>query len=259
MSIPNLAPVTLPTVYFAGRFTEGGNVPFHDHPGTELVFMTSGTCGVRVRDQLLEGTAGTLFVLPARIPHNQESNGQVRTTYANFTVPTRVFSETPRTVAVGLGSPVAGWLAQLADFERASAPPAVRGALALAVIESINQLEQREHHHRALHPGLVKAVRRIESEVLEELTVNDLGRAADLSPSHLTALFRERFGCGPIAYQQRQRLELACRLLRNSYLAVAEVAAASGYADANYFTRLFRQAYGCSPRTWRTREHQGVA
>ncbi len=249
----------LPIVHFAGRFIGGGDVPFHGHPGTELVFVTSGRCAVRISGQLLEGAAGALFVLPAGVLHNQESRGPATTTYANFTMPTRAFSAAARTIAVGRDSPIAGWLEQLADFELTASPPAVRGALALAVIESLNHREQRESHHRELHPGLLKAVRRIETDLLEELTVKDLGRAADLSPSHLTALFRERFGCGPGAYQQRQRLALAGRLLRNSYLAVSDVASSCGYPDANYFARLFRQAFGCSPRAWRTRENQGVA
>jgi len=84
--------------------------------------------------------------------------------------------------------------------------------------------------------------------------VNDLARVAELSPSHLTALFRSHVGCGPLAFVQRQRLERACRMLRNEYVSVAETADACGYADANYFSRLFRQTYQCSPSEWRKQQ-----
>ena len=83
--------------------------------------------------------------------------------------------------------------------------------------------------------------------------MNHLARASALSASHLAALFRQHLGCAPMAWLQQQRLELACRLLRNAYLSVAEVAAACGYPDANYFARLFRQRHGCTPGAWRRR------
>ena len=93
----------------------------------------------------------------------------------------------------------------------------------------------------------------MEEDLRVELTTNDLSRVSGLSTSHLAALFRRHLGCAPMAWLQKQRLELACRLLRNASLSVAEVATACGYQDANYFTRLFRQCHGCSPRVWRQR------
>lgn len=248
----------LPVVYFADCYLGEAPVPFHEHPGTELVLLTAGKCALRIQEILFEGQAGTLFVLPAQALHNQEPRGPALTSYANFSLPRHTFNERPRTIAVGQENPLTHWLEQLADFERSPVSPLVRGSLALAVSESLNQLERRATLERILHPGLIQAIRHIETDLLEELTVNDLSRATGLSPSHLTSLFRERFACGPIAYQQQQRLELACRLLRNGNLAVAEVAASCGYADANYFSRLFRQRYGCSPRAWRLTTEQGI-
>jgi AraC family transcriptional regulator len=94
----------------------------------------------------------------------------------------------------------------------------------------------------------------MEEDLRAELTMSDLARASGLSTSHLTALFREHLGSAPMAWLQQQRLELACRLLRNGHLSVVEVAVACGYHDANYFARLFRQRHGCSPAAWRRRK-----
>lgn len=249
MSTATLAPV--PIVHFSGRFAGDRDVLFHEHAGTELVLVTSGACGVDVAGKRLDGKAGDLFVLPAKVQHNQVADGVATTVYCDVSVPAKALPETPRVITVGLNGLLHGWLEQLAQLQREPVSPAVRGGLALAVIETLNGIERREAHHRALHPGLVRALRRIETDLLEEMTVADLARSAGLSQSHLTALFRERFACGPLAYLQRQRLELACRLLRNDYLSIADVAASCGYADANYFARLFRQTFDCSPRTWR--------
>jgi transcriptional regulator GlxA family with amidase domain len=142
-------------------------------------------------------------------------------------------------------------MAELVELVRREAP-AVPG-LALAVVQTIAAQEQRARRDDALHPALAATLRRIDDDLLEPRPVVDLARAARLSPSHLTALFRARFGCGVAAYRQQRRLALAARLLADPYLAVAEVAAACGYADGNLFARRFRAHHGCSPSAWRAR------
>ena len=99
--------------------------------------------------------------------------------------------------------------------------------------------------------AVIEATRFLERNLVDAVTVGDLARLVDLSPSHLTALFRAHLGCPPLKYQQRLRLALARKLLRDSYLRVGEVAAACGYADPNYFIRVFRAAAGVTPSRWR--------
>jgi AraC-like DNA-binding protein len=225
----------------------------HQHDGIELVLVLRGRCRIRVGDQALSAGPGELFVLPAKVPHDQDDQGEVETLYVEFTAPTRLFSERPRVLPAPPGGLTATWVRQLVALDREPVPPQVRSGLALALVAHLNHLEQRDEAHRAMPPGVVAALRLMEEDLTAALTVDDLARASGLSASHLAALFRRHLGCAPMAWLQQQRLELACRLLRNAYLSVAEVAAACGYQDANYFARLFRQAHGCSPRAWRQR------
>jgi transcriptional regulator GlxA family with amidase domain len=78
---------------------------------------------------------------------------------------------------------------------------------------------------------------------------------AGVSPSHLRALFHRHLAVSPSEHQVRLRLDLAAKLLRSSYLSMAEVAAAVGWQDANYFARRFAQFHGKRPRAWR-QEHR---
>jgi AraC-like DNA-binding protein/mannose-6-phosphate isomerase-like protein (cupin superfamily) len=254
MRTPLLSPV--PAVRFAGRYRGANGVDFHQHPGVEVILVTHGQCSVELRPargptQHLAATAGEAFVIPADTAHNQLDVGEVRTTYATFTLPPRRFSAQARVIPLALGTPAAGWIEELADFQRSELPTDVRDGLGLALLAVLDHHEHRAQAQGAWHPGLAKALQRIDDDLLEELTVADLARSAGLSTSHLTALFRTSVGCGPLAWQQQQRLALACRLLGNAYLTVAEVGASCGYPDANYFARLFRQRHGCSPSAWR--------
>jgi AraC-like DNA-binding protein len=247
-----LAPV--PAVTFANRYQGSQGVVMHQHDGIELVLVLRGRCRIHVGDQALAAGAGELFVLPARVPHDQEDHGEVETLYVEFTAPARQFSERPRVLPVPLGSWAATWIKQLVALDREPVPPPVRSGLALALVAHLNHLESRDEAHRAMPPGVVAALRLMEEDLRADLAMDDLARASGLSASHLAALFRRHLGCAPMAWLQRQRLELACRLLRNAYMSVAEVAAACGYQDANYFARLFRQCRGCSPNAWRRRK-----
>jgi AraC-like DNA-binding protein len=47
------------------------------------------------------------------------------------------------------------------------------------------------------------------------------------------------------------RLNHAKRLLRETSLPIAEVAAASGYSEVSYFGRRFRIEVGCTPSEYR--------
>jgi transcriptional regulator GlxA family with amidase domain len=97
-------------------------------------------------------------------------------------------------------------------------------------------------------------VRHLHERCAEPVAIDHLAEIAGLSASHLQALFRRRFGCGAHRYQAQLRVERACALLMNPYLAIEAVAERCGFADANYFARVFRAATGASPRAWRKRK-----
>ena len=74
------------------------------------------------------------------------------------------------------------------------------------------------------------------------------------SADYCIKLFRQEFGVTPYEYQIRNKMEMACRLLRDTVLPVAQIGASLGYTDAGYFSGLFRQRCGMSPREYRKRK-----
>jgi AraC-like DNA-binding protein len=73
----------------------------------------------------------------------------------------------------------------------------------------------------------------------------------------LARQFRRRYGTSPHHYLVMRRLERARLLIRQGE-ALAEAAAASGFADQSHMTRHFRKAYGQSPGRWRAMQVGGV-
>ena len=63
--------------------------------------------------------------------------------------------------------------------------------------------------------------------------------------------FKAATGSTLIEYLQNLRIEEAKRLLESGPMAVDEISAAVGYADASFFRRLFKRLTGLSPRQYR--------
>ncbi|MBI3515265.1 MAG: AraC family transcriptional regulator [Proteobacteria bacterium] len=61
--------------------------------------------------------------------------------------------------------------------------------------------------------------------------------------------FRAGLGTSPYRYLVMRRLDRVRRLMRSD-VPLAEVAAASGFADQSHMTRQFKRAYGMSPGRW---------
>ena len=94
-------------------------------------------------------------------------------------------------------------------------------------------------------------LRYIELHLREDIPVSTLARIAGLHPHYFISRFKSHFGCPPIRYIRRRRLENAKNLLRATDLPVGEVGDASGFRDPFYFSRFFKKETGFSPTSFR--------
>jgi AraC-like DNA-binding protein len=95
-----------------------------------------------------------------------------------------------------------------------------------------------------------RAVKRVkdclESRYVENLTLEELARIANLSPFHLIRVFRKEVGLPPHAYQTRLRLNHAKALLAQD-ATIGEAALGAGFFDQSHFTNHFRKVFGYPP------------
>jgi AraC family transcriptional regulator, alkane utilization regulator len=82
-------------------------------------------------------------------------------------------------------------------------------------------------------------------------TVEDLAVSAGISRAALAKKFADLVGETPMQYLAGWRMHLARRILRESNIGVAELAARVGYESEAAFSRAFRRAVGMPPATWR--------
>ncbi|MGE4292113.1 MAG: AraC family ligand binding domain-containing protein [Desulfovibrio sp.] len=115
-------------------------------------------------------------------------------------------------------------------------------------------------HHaesRTVRPGSCQepeAVRRVrallEERHAEDLGLDELARAAELSPFHLARVFCRSVGLPPHAYLTQVRVRRARELLAGPQ-SLADIAACVGFADQSHLTRHFKRIVGLPPGRWR--------
>ncbi|WP_337101108.1 AraC family transcriptional regulator [Paenibacillus sp. YIM B09110] len=85
----------------------------------------------------------------------------------------------------------------------------------------------------------------------ESLTVEDMARRANLSPSRFRTVFKQQFGQPPHQYLLQLRLRHACELLEQTDYPLHTVADYCGFADLHHFAKSFKGEIGQAPGAYR--------
>ncbi|MBB3360484.1 MULTISPECIES: helix-turn-helix domain-containing protein [unclassified Novosphingobium] len=102
-----------------------------------------------------------------------------------------------------------------------------------------------------LQPSQIARVRALVAEKMEApISVDDLARAANLSPIHFARQFKRSTGRAPYQYIIEQRVERARDLLRGD-LPIAEIAVRCGFTHQEHLTRIFGRTTGVTPAAYR--------
>ena len=115
----------------------------------------------------------------------------------------------------------------------------------------IGQYDPVEHSNQILNPHLKKAVIYIENNYCQAITLEAVVKAASLSHSTLTQLFKNELDMTPIEYVWHHRLTVAKKFLSFTNLPIKDIALRCGFKTTQHFSRRFEGHYGCNPTSFR--------
>jgi AraC-like DNA-binding protein len=143
-------------------------------------------------------------------------------------------------------------LSSTLNDERDSAEDSLSRAAALLQTVEAPRMPETQELKGGLAPWQVRKVTaHIESNLDRSLRSCDLAKLVRLSPAHFSRTFRNSFGCSPLEYVTRRRMERAQGLMLSTDAPLSRIALDCGLADQAHFSRLFRRVAGESPRAWR--------
>lgn len=94
---------------------------------------------------------------------------------------------------------------------------------------------------------------RLQHNLSESLNVEALAQQVNLSSRQLSRRFKSVCGRTMGEYQQQLRCLEAKNLLKNTDMAIADIAMSVGYTDLSYFGRIFQRYCGQSPNAYRNK------
>jgi AraC-like DNA-binding protein/quercetin dioxygenase-like cupin family protein len=107
--------------------------------------------------------------------------------------------------------------------------------------------------HRQQADRLARLFEFVRVNYADKISVEQATQLVHMSQAQFMKVFKKVSGMTFVAHVTRVRINNALRLLRETDLTIAEIAAKTGFSDQSYFDRRFRQAFNKSPREWRKR------
>ncbi|MGQ4807145.1 HTH-type transcriptional activator RhaR [Candidatus Entotheonellaceae bacterium PAL068K] len=104
---------------------------------------------------------------------------------------------------------------------------------------------------RAHRAQIARAVDLIHGCFQDDLSLDDLARAAAMSRYHFLRCFKAQVGITPYAYLLQVRLQTAATLLQSSCHSITDIASMCGFVSPSRLSDAFRRAYHCSPSAYR--------
>lgn len=91
----------------------------------------------------------------------------------------------------------------------------------------------------------------VEDNIHNPCSIQELAKALDYSPSHLSRYFRAKLGITYSEYVKCTKINHACYLLRNTAQSVEDIMIACGYISSSSFNLNFKSMIGMSPTEYR--------
>ncbi len=121
-----------------------------------------------------------------------------------------------------------------------------RSAKGIATVTRENKLTENKHKWLANEVKIY-----IQRNLQNKIKMNDISRKVEVSPNYLSLIFKKEIGMSIFQYIVEAKMETAKQYLLDGKLFIEDIAALTGYSNANYFSKAFRKYFGCSPARFR--------
>jgi AraC-like DNA-binding protein len=224
----------------------GEDAPPHVHAYDQIVLPRRGVLEMEIDGKGGRVDQGRAAVVPPGARHAFAASGEnlfvVADIGGDLMKPFERLRERPF-------APVTGAVRGLLDFLSGEAPGAIESGVARLWTPLL--LRGLSAAPIAVDPRLARAMGLIETRFDQPLTVRDLAAEAGMSQSRFFARFAEAYRTTPHTALVDARLRAAQRLLSDTHLSIAEIAARTGHGDQSALTKRMKAALGVTPGAWR--------
>ncbi len=117
----------------------------------------------------------------------------------------------------------------------------------LGSIKYLGKYRKSHETHEGERDIVETAIHFMRENLSKRLTLADIARHVNYSPSHFSAVFSRRTGYAPVYYFNQLKIQAARRMIREGRFNFTQIAARLGFQSVHYFSRRFHIATGMSP------------
>lgn len=108
----------------------------------------------------------------------------------------------------------------------------------------------------AISKPIVLCIDYIYNHIHNRVTVNELADYTNLSPSHLSHLFKKELGVSISGYIREKKIEKAQNLLRYSDFSLIEISNYLSFSSQSHFIQTFEKYVGLTPKKYRDKYYR---
>jgi AraC family transcriptional regulator len=102
------------------------------------------------------------------------------------------------------------------------------------------------------HIQLQEAIDYIHTHLDRDLSLFQIAKVINISPTYFASLFKRATGTSPHQYVIQQRVEQAKVMLSKTDMAIADIALQVGFSSQSHLTQQFKRLTGVTPRQVRS-------
>ena len=257
--------------------------PFHYHPELELVFIKEGYGKRIIGDKLDYFSAGDMIFLGANLPHvwlndeifykgfanlrakaivvyfNKEvfsknfyelkESNKINELFSKASRGIKIVGKTQKQVADKIQK-----LTKKVDFDRIIGLMEILNIISTSKdVEFITTEGYSGNMLQSKSDRLTEVYKHINTNYHNDISLEDISRIANLTPTAFCRLFKQRTNRHFVEYLNEVRISNACRFLLETNLNVSEIAFQCGYKTLSNFNKIFKKTTSLSPKEYRVK------
>ncbi len=127
----------------------------------------------------------------------------------------------------------------------------VRALCEKMLIDFAVKVKRAKAAQKPLSMPVIKAINYIDSHLHHQLLLKDIAAAAGRNASYLCVLFKKETSISLSDFINREKIEEARHLLRDTDMQVAQIAETLAFSSQSYFAKRFHEFTGETPKNWR--------
>lgn len=109
----------------------------------------------------------------------------------------------------------------------------------------------KDHRVSKYHQKVAAMINYIDDHIGEKIILEDVAKAASLSTTHASRMFKNDVGTSIVDYINHRKMVYAEELLHDNTRKIKDIAQAVGMKDQLYFNKVFKKYYNMSPREYK--------